>query len=69
MSKHPISKPFPVRLDWDLPFEDDWVTLGLALDDVEDPDCLVRGACCQSLSVIVHLSIVLHPVSDPVQTA
>lgn len=47
------------RAKQDPPLEDDGVTLGFTLDDVEDPDSLVGRAGRQSLSVIVHLSIML----------
>lgn len=42
------------------PLEDDGVALGLALDDVEDADGLVRGCGRETLAVVVELGIVLE---------
>lgn len=46
------------------PLENHRVALGLALDDVEDADGLVRRRGREALAVVVELSIVLNAVSD-----
>jgi hypothetical protein len=53
-----LSNGFP-----NLPFEDDGISLGFTLDDIEYADSFVRGACCEALAIEVELSVMLE-ISD-----
>lgn len=48
-----------LRPQTDAPFEHSGFALGFALDDVEDPNCLIGRASRQTFAVVIELGIML----------